>query len=102
MFLKIPRIRSTAAWGIAVWTTLAFAVGSTIAFAAVYMVVSAVIQERSDAWLSGEAETLADVARNTARDALYDRIVEEVAELASHEVHDQLDEVGKHVNTVFF
>jgi signal transduction histidine kinase len=102
MFAKIPKIRSTAAWGIAVWTTLAFAVGSTIAFAAVYVVVSQVIQERSDAWLSGEAEVLADVARNTARDALYDRIVEEVAELASREVHDQLNEVGKHVNTVFF
>jgi signal transduction histidine kinase len=81
---------------------LAFAIGSTIAFAAVYVVVSKVIQERSDAWLSGEAEVLADVSRNTARDALYDRVVEEVAELASREVHDQLDEVGHHVNAVFF
>ena len=102
MSSKIPKLRSTAAWGISLWTTLAFAIGSAIAFAAVYVVVSAVIQERSDAWLSGEAEVLADVARNTTRDALYDRIVEEVAELASREVHDQLDEVGKHVNTVFF
>lgn len=101
MFSKIPRLHSTAAWRIAIWTTLAFAVGSTIAFAAVYVMVSQVIQERSDAWLSGEAEVLADVSRNTARDALYDRIVEEVAELASREVHDQLDEVG-HPNTVFF
>lgn len=102
MSLKIPKFRSTAAWGIALWTTLAFAVGSTVAFVAVYLVVSNVIQERSDAWLSGEAEVLADVARNTTRDALYGRIVEEVAELASREVHDQLDEVGQHVNTVFF
>jgi signal transduction histidine kinase len=102
MFSKIPELRATAAWRIAIWTTLAFAIGSTIAFAAVYVVVSAVIQERSDAWLSGEAETLADVARNTPRDSLYDRIVEEVAELASREVHDELNEVGKHVNTVFF
>lgn len=102
MFSKIPRLRSTAAWGISLWTTLAFAIGSTIAFAAVYVVVSKVIQERSDAWLSGEAEVLADVSRNTARDALYDRVVEEVAELASREVHDELDEVGHHVNAVFF
>lgn len=102
MFSKIPKLRSTAAWGISLWTTLAFAIGSAIAFAAVYVVVSRVIQERSDAWLSGEAEVLADVSRNTARDALYDRVVEEVAELASREVHDELDEVGHHINTVFF
>ena len=102
MFSRIPRLRSTAAWRISVWTTLAFALGSAMAFAAVYGGVRTVIQERSDAWLSGEAETLADVARNTARDALYDRVVEEVAELASHEVHDQLNEVGHHINTVFF
>jgi signal transduction histidine kinase len=102
MFSKIPKLRSTAAWRISVWTTLAFALGSAIAFAAVYVVVRTVIQERSDAWLSGEAEVLADVARNTARDALYDRIVEEVAELASREVHDELDEVGHHINSVFF
>jgi len=102
MFSKIPKLRSTAAWGISLWTTLAFAIGSAIAFAAVYVVVSRVIQERSDAWLSGESETLADVSRNTARDALYDRVVEEVAELASREVHDELDEVGQHINTVFF
>lgn len=102
MFSKIPKLRSTAAWGISLWTTLAFAIGSAIAFAAVYVVVSRVIQERSDAWLSGESETLADVSRNTARDALYDRVVEEVAELASREVHDELDEVGHHINTVFF
>jgi signal transduction histidine kinase len=102
MFSKIPKLRSTAAWRISIWTTLAFAIGSAIAFAAVYVVVSKIIQERSDAWLSGEAEVLADVSRNTARDALYDRVVEEVAELASREVHDQIDEVGKHVNAVFF
>ena len=102
MFSKIPKLRSTAAWRISAWTTLAFAVGSTIAFAVVYVVVSTVIQERSDAWLSGEADVLADVSRNTARDALYDRVVEEVAELASREVHDELDEVGHHVNAVFF
>src|SRR5579872_7548133 len=102
MFSRNPELRSTAAWRISLWTTLAFALGTAIAFGAVYEAVHAVIQERSDAWLSGESETLADVSRNTARDSLYDRIVEEVAELASREVHDELDEVGHHINTVFF
>jgi signal transduction histidine kinase len=102
MSSRIPELRSTAAWRISLWTTLAFALGTALAFGVVYEVVRSIIQERSDAWLSGEAEVLADVSRNTARDALYDRIVEEVAELASREVHDEIDEVGRHTNTVFF
>lgn len=102
MFLRIRDLRSTAAWRISTWTTLSLAVGMTIAFTLLYLIVANVIQERSDAWLSGEADVLADVSRNTARDALYDRVVEEVAELASREVPDELNEKGQHVNSVFF
>ena len=102
MFSRIRELHSTAAWRISTWTTLAFSVGATIAFTFVYLVVARAIQERSDAWLSGEAEVLADVSRKTARDALYGRVVEEVAELASREVQDQLNEKGQHRNTVFF
>jgi hypothetical protein len=82
-------LRSTAAWRPSIWTTLAFAVGSALAFLIVYMLVAKGIRERSDAWLVGEAEVLSQVARETPRDNLYRRIVEEVAELATQEVPDE-------------
>src|SRR5438105_4849352 len=90
-FLKPPR--KTAAWRIAVWTTLAFALGSAVAFAITYVVVANSVRERSDAWISGEAEVLSQVSNSTPQDALYDRIMEEVAELATHE---RPDEYGDH------
>jgi signal transduction histidine kinase len=92
----------SAAWRIAIWPTVAFAVGSAVAFAIMYLLIAGDIRERSDAWLSGEAEVLADVSANTPRDALYDRLVEEVAELASREVPDANDSRGQHQNSVFF
>src|ERR1700756_2741457 len=81
--------RKTAAWRIAVWTTLAFALGSALAFGITYAVVANSVRERSDAWLSGEAETLSEVSNSTPQDALYDRIMQEVAELATHEMPDE-------------
>jgi signal transduction histidine kinase len=44
------------------------------------------IQRRSDAWLSGELGVLGDVAKRTPKNALYGRVVREVAELASREI----------------
>src|SRR5215471_615352 len=89
MFSKLLRpSRNTAAWRIAVWTTLAFALGSAFAFGITYMVVANSVRERSDAWLSGEAGVLSEVSNTTPQDALYDRIMAEVAELATHEVPD--------------
>lgn len=67
-----------------------------------YLLIARDIRQRSDAWLSGEAEVLADVSENTPRDALYDRLVQEVAELASREVPDTSDANGKHQGSVFF
>ena len=67
-----------------------------------YVLIVRDINQRSDAWLSGEAETLADVSANTPRDALYDRLVGEVAELASREVPDADDSNGQHQTSVFF
>jgi hypothetical protein len=64
------RVRSTAAWRISIWTTLAFAVGTAIAFSFVYGYVARGIREHIDTWLSGEAEVLAQVAANTPRDTL--------------------------------
>ena len=93
---------ASAAWRIAIWPTAAFAVGSAVAFAIMYFLIARDINQRSDAWLSGEAETLADVSANTTRDALYDRLVGEVAELASREVPDADESNGQHPTSVFF
>ncbi len=92
----------TSAWRLALRSTLVFAIGSAVVFLAMYFVVARAVQERSDSWLIGESETLKQVALSTPRDALYDRIVEEVAELASQEV--SYDGSGNHIqgNTVFF
>src|ERR1700744_6285977 len=92
----------TAAWRLALRSTLVFAAGSAAVFIVMYIVVARAAQERSDSWLIGESETLKQVALSTPRDALYNRIVEEVAELASQEV--SYDGAGHHVegNTVFF
>jgi len=94
--------RKTAAWRISIWTTLAFAIGTAIAFSIVYLLVAKGIRDRSDAWLSGEAEVLAQVATDTPRDHLYNRIVGEVAELATREVPDERNAQGQKLNSVFF
>jgi signal transduction histidine kinase len=92
----------TAAWRISIWTTLAFAVGTGFTFSIVHFFVAQNIQERSDAWLSGEAEVLARVSADTPRDHLYNRIVGEVAELATREVPDERNSRGQRLNSVFF
>lgn len=84
------------------WTTLAFAFGTALAFGIVYFLVAKGIRERSDTWLRGEAEVLAEVSASTPKDRLYDRIVEEVAELASEEVAAGRNSKGKRLNSVFF
>jgi len=95
------RLCTTAAWRISIWTATAFAIGTAIAFSIVYLLVAQSIQ-RSDAWLIGEADTLAQVAEETPRDNLYDRIVEEVGELATQEIPDEPGAEGKHQSSVFF
>jgi signal transduction histidine kinase len=95
-------LQTTAAWRISIWTTLAFALGTALAFSIVYFLVAKAIQERSDAWLSGEAEVLARVSADTPRDHLYNRIVGEVAELATQELPDERNKRGQRLNSVFF
>jgi signal transduction histidine kinase len=94
--------RTTAAWRISIWTTLAFALGTGLAFAIVYLLVAQTIRERTDAWLSGEAEVLAQVSADTPKDHLYSRIVGEVAELATRELPDERNSRGQRLNSVFF
>jgi signal transduction histidine kinase len=95
-------LRATAAWRISIWTTLAFALGTLAAFYIVYYLVAQGIRERSDTWLSGEAEVLAQVSADTPIDHLYKRIVGEVAELATQEVPDERNARGERLNSVFF
>src|SRR5271169_4374306 len=103
MFSKMPKnLRATAAWRISIWTTLAFALGTAVAFSIVYFLVAQGIRERSDTWLTGEAEVLAQVSADTPTDHLYKRIVREVAELATQEVPDERNARGERLNSVFF
>jgi signal transduction histidine kinase len=103
MFSKILSTpKKTAAWRLSIWTTIAFAVGSAFAFFICYYLVSLGIRERSDQWLSGEAEVLAQVSQTTPKGDLYDRVVEEVAENASREVPEDRDSHGETHNAVFF
>src|ERR1700692_3666501 len=99
----MPRnLRSTAAWRISIWTTLAFALGTAGAFSIVYLLVAQGLRERSDTWLSGEADVLAQVSADTPSDHLYNRIVREVAELATQEVPNEHNARGERLNSVFF
>ncbi|HUY82778.1 MAG TPA: ATP-binding protein [Acidobacteriaceae bacterium] len=92
----------TAAWRISLWGTMAFALGTVILFVFLHSFVSNEIQRRSDSWLTGEVGTLGDVAERTPKGALYDRIVEEVAELASKEVPHEHELAGDTNQPVFF
>src|ERR1017187_6612511 len=96
-----PVMRS-AAWRISLWATLAFAIGTILVFVFLHRFVAADIQRRSDAWISGEVEVLGDVAERTPKDALYGRVVGEVAELAGKEVPNKLRSESSSNDSVFF
>jgi signal transduction histidine kinase len=96
-----PRMRS-AAWRISLWATLAFAFGTMMVFMFLHHFVSADIQRRSDAWLSGEVGVLSDVANRTPKNALYGRVVREVAELASREIPNRQNTSDGLNDSVFF
>lgn len=95
------RVRS-AAWRISLWATLAYTCGTAIIFIVLDRFVADDIQRRTDAWLSGEVEVLSDVAEHTPNDALYNRVVGEVAELASREVPNRAGASGDAGSAVFF
>ncbi len=96
-----PGLRS-AAWRISLWATLAFACGTMVVFVFLHRYFAHDIQQRSDAWLSGEVEVLGDVARRTPQDKLYGTVVGEVAELASREVPNRTSSDDGLNDSVFF
>jgi signal transduction histidine kinase len=96
-----PPMRS-AAWRISLWATLAFACGTMVVFVFLQSFVAGDIQRRSDAWLSGEVEVLGDVAERTPKNALYDAVVGEVAELAAREVPNKEASENESDDSVFF
>lgn len=96
-----PPMRS-AAWRISLWATFAFACGTLVFFVFLQDFVASDIQQRTDAWLSGEVEVLGDVAEHTPKDALYSRVVGEVAELATREVPNRLPSEDNFNDSVFF
>src|SRR5580692_10817527 len=103
MFSRTAKpIMRSAAWRISLWATLAFACGTMVVFVFLHQFVAGDIQRRTDAWLTGEVEVLGDVAKRTPKDALYGRVVREVAELASREVpHKRGANAGPN-DSVFF
>jgi len=92
----------SAAWRISLWGTLAFACGTLVVFLVLNNFVASDIQRRTDAWLSGEVETLGDVADRTPKGRLYGRVVGEMAELASREVPDKQRSSTGSNESVFF
>src|SRR4051794_20086070 len=92
----------SAAWRISLWATLAFACGTMMVFVVLHRFVADDIQRRTDAWLSGEVQTMADVAEHTQKDRLYRRAVGEIAELASREVPNKVRGSATENDSVFF
>jgi signal transduction histidine kinase len=92
----------SAAWRISLWATLAFACGTMVVFVFLHQFVAGDIQRRTDAWLTGEAGVLSDVAGRTPKGNLYGRVVREVAELASREVPRSREANAGLNDSVFF
>jgi len=92
----------TAAWRLALRSTIVFAGSSALVFLMMYGLVARTIRERSDSWLIGESETLKEVALTTPKDAVYGRILSEVAELATQEFAFEGHGDPSAANTVFF
>ena len=89
MSSKTPSVSAphgTAAWRLSALIALGFALGAGVAFFVAYTLVARGVRDRSDAWLRGEADLLAEVVATTPTSEMDQRLIEEVAELARHEV----------------
>ncbi len=92
----------TAAWRISLWSSVAFALGTAIAFWFLQSFLANDIQNRADSWLTGELGVLADVTQRTPANQLHDAVVDEVAELASREAPHEATTAGPMDRAVFF
>ena len=92
----------SAAWRISLWATLAFACGTVQVAFLLHHFVAQDIQRRSDAWLAGEVKVLRDVLLHTPKEALHDRVVGEVTEMAGNEVPDKTISEASSGDSVFF
>ncbi len=96
-----PVVRS-AAWRISVWGTLAFAFGALAVFIFLHRFVAGEFQRRSDAWLLGEIEVLRDLAEQSPKDALYNRVLGELADTLNKEIPDATESEKSSNDSVFF
>jgi signal transduction histidine kinase len=92
----------SAAWRISLWGTFAFALGALVIFFYLHRIIAKDIKQRSDAWLAGEVEVLGDVAERTPNDALYGRVLGEVAELVRKEIPSRMRAERSSNDSVFF
>lgn len=76
----------SAAWRLSLPTALAFATVSALALWAAYALIASSVRARSDRWLAGEAGTLAEVVTRSRLGPGNERALEEIAELARHEL----------------
>ena len=102
MYSGTAKTVRSAAWRVSLWGTVAFACGTLLIFMSLHGVVASDVQRRTDTWLTGEAGVLSDVAERTPKDALYNRVVGEIAELASREVPNRTRATGGENDWVFF
>src|SRR5450631_1532236 len=96
-----PVMRS-AAWRISIWGTVAFALGSVLVFIFLHSFFADDIRRRNDAWLAGEVEVLGDLAERTPNDALYGRVLGQVAELIRKEIPNRMRSERGSNDSVFF
>jgi signal transduction histidine kinase len=89
MLSATGKLGRSAAWKVSLPATLVFACGTLLLFLYLHRYVAHDIQRRTDAWLTGELDTLRDVAIRTPKDRLYSRVVRETAEMASHEIPER-------------
>ena len=103
MSSKTVKARSgSAAWRISLWSGIAFAIGTAIAFWFLQSFLAHDIQNRADSWLTGELGVLADVAERTPENQLHDAVIGEVAELASREAPHEEASAGAMNRAVLF
>ncbi|MFQ5700215.1 MAG: ATP-binding protein [Acidobacteriota bacterium] len=94
--------RKTAAWRLSMLTTIAFAIGTAASLVIAHLMVSHTIRERSDVWLRGEIEVLADITEITQPTGARIQQLKNAAELALQEVAPKTAGQGSPGVPVFF